>query len=105
MVQHLNEGSFHPFLEQEKPVVVDFYATWCPPCERLSPILEEIANEYSDDIAIGKLDIDESPSITERFGVMSAPTILVFHKGQVVNQFVGYRPKQNLIDLLGLGVL
>lgn len=102
MVHELTDTSFNAFLQSEKPVIVDFYATWCQPCKRLSPLLEEIADEYRDQIAVGKLDTDLNPEITSQYGIMSIPTILVLQNGQVVDQLVGLRPKQDLVQKFGL---
>jgi thioredoxin 1 len=105
MVHELTDLSFAAFVQKDTCVVVDFYATWCPPCERLSQIMDEIAEEYGDQLVIGKLNVDKNPETTQKYGVMSMPTIIVFQRGQVVSNFVGARPKQNMLDLLGLGVM
>lgn len=105
MVQELNDKSFTDFVQHDGCVVVDFYATWCAPCARLSPIMEEIAGEYGDQLVVGKIDVDQNPETTEKYGVMSMPTIMVFQQGQAVATYVGFRPKQNMVDLLGLGVM
>ena len=86
-------------LRSDKPVLVDFWASWCDPCRMVSPIVDEIAEERSD-IKVGKVNVDEQQMLAAQFSVMSIPTLLVFKNGQVVNQVVGARPKQQILALL-----
>lgn len=87
-------------LEADKPVLVDFFATWCGPCRMVAPVLDEIAEEVADKALVYKVDIDQSPDVASRYGVSSVPTLMVFENGQVKTQTVGAQPKQNLLALL-----
>lgn len=82
-----------------KPVLLDFWATWCGPCQMVSPIVDEIAEERAD-IKVGKINVDEQPELAAAFHVMSIPTLIVMKNGQVVNQAVGARPKAQILALL-----
>ena len=87
-------------LQSEKPVLLDFWASWCGPCRMLSPIVDEVAEERGD-VKVGKVNLDEQPELAGEFGVMSIPTLLVFEQGKLVRQAVGARPKASVLDLLG----
>lgn len=87
-------------LQSDKPVLVDFWATWCGPCRMLAPIVEEIAEEYADTVKVGKVDVDEQPALAARFGIASIPTVMIFKNGQLTDTVIGYRPKAELEQLL-----
>ena len=87
-------------LHSEKPVLLDFWASWCGPCRMLSPVVDEVAEERTD-VKVGKVNVDEQPELAGEFGVMSIPTLLVFEQGKLVRQAVGARPKASVLDLLG----
>ena len=87
-------------LQSAKPVLLDFWASWCGPCRMLSPIVDEVAEERGD-VKGGKVNVDEQPELAGECGVMSIPTLLVFEQGKLVRQAVGARPKASVLDLLG----
>ena len=87
-------------LQSTKPVLLDFWASWCGPCRMLSPSVDEVAEERTD-VKVGKVNVDEQPELAGEFGVMSIPTLLVFEQGKLVRQAVGARPKAGVLDLLG----
>lgn len=89
-------------LNSSKPVLVDFWATWCGPCQMIAPIVEEIAEEYEGSIKVGKVNVDEEMALAAAFQVTSIPTLMVFKNGKLVNSTIGYRTKNEIVRLLGL---
>lgn len=82
--------------KSDLPVMVDFWAPWCGPCRIVSPIVEELAKEYEGKIKIGKLNVDDNPTIASRFGIMSIPTLMIFKNGQTIKTMVGVQSKDYL---------
>lgn len=95
----INNQNFEKFKNGDKPVLLDFYADWCGPCMLVSPIIDEIAGER-DDIAVGKVNVDENPSLAAEFGVYSIPTLVVLKNGKVHRQVSGARPKDAILSLI-----
>jgi thioredoxin 1 len=83
-------------VKSAQPVLVDFWAVWCGPCQMQGPIVEEVAKDFDGKAKIGKLNVDENPQTAQKFGVMSIPTILIFKGGNVVKQFIGVQSKETL---------
>ena len=84
-------------IESDKPVVVDFWAEWCGPCKKLSPILEEVAEELDGEVTIAKVNVDEERNLGAMFQIMSIPNVLIFNHGEKVDEFVGLRSKDDIV--------
>ena len=98
---HINKNNFHEeVLKSEKPVLMDFWAPWCGPCRMVGPIIDEIAAEHPE-FKVVKINVDEEVELASRFRVASIPTLIVMKDGQIVEQSVGARPKQQILAMLG----
>lgn len=86
-------------IKSDKPVLVDFWATWCGPCMMLAPTVEEISDEYADVVKVGKVNVDEEPELAVKFGIESIPTVLVFKNGELADKSIGYVQKDKLVSL------
>jgi thioredoxin 1 len=96
----ITNQNFDEIISQGKPVLVDFWATWCGPCKRLGPIIEEIAAEYDGKAIVGKCDIEENDDLTEKFGIMNVPTVVLLKDGKEVDRVVGLAMKNIYQDKL-----
>lgn len=101
MVKELNDKNFeNEVLKSDKVAVVDFFATWCGPCKVMSPIIDEIAEENPENIIVGKVDVDENPELSEKYGIMSIPTIVIFSGGEIKKTFLGVTNKEDIMNEL-----
>ena len=102
-VIHIDRNNFaSEVLRSDKPVLLDFWASWCSPCRMVSPIIDEIAAARSD-VRVGKINVDEQPELARQFGIMSIPTLVVMKNGQIVRQAVGARPRSAIESMLNVG--
>ena len=96
----ITDNNFEEVIGSDKPVLVDFWAEWCGPCKMIGPIVEELAGEYDGKAVIGKVDVDNNPQVSAKFGIRSIPTLLVFKNGEVVDKQIGAVPKNVLSQKL-----
>jgi len=93
----LDDASFDAeVISSDKPVLVDFWAPWCGPCKALGPVIDEISNDFVDKVKVGKVNVDENPEISMKFGIRSIPTLIVFKNGEVQEQIIGAVPKSEI---------
>ncbi len=101
MATEIKQENFDSFIAQsDKPVLVDFWATWCGPCRMLAPVVDQVSQENADKLTVGKVNVDDCPDLAMKFGVMSIPTLILFKDGQVVDKRVGYQPKNQLDEMI-----
>ncbi|OUJ18376.1 Thioredoxin [Methanonatronarchaeum thermophilum] len=106
--ENMNEGkpievtdeNFEEVVSKNEMVIIDAWAEWCNPCKKLEPVIEELAEEYQDEIIFGKLNVDENGGVARKYGIMSIPTLLFFEDGELVNRTVGALPKQQLQSVI-----
>jgi thioredoxin 1 len=100
-ILHLTDDTFDERIQSATgPVLVDFWATWCGPCKMIAPTLEQLAGEYAGKATIAKVNVDESGDVSNRFGIRSIPTLLVFKDGRIVDQLVGAAPREQIRKLI-----
>ncbi|AQX06285.1 thioredoxin [Elizabethkingia meningoseptica] len=100
MALEITDSTFNEVINSDKPVLIDFWATWCGPCRMLAPIIEEIATDFDGKAVIGKVDVDNNQQISMEFGIRNIPTVLIFKNGEVVDKLVGVSPKEVIAQKL-----
>ncbi|MEE4196600.1 MAG: thioredoxin [Bacteroidales bacterium] len=97
MTVEVNDSNFEEVvIKSDKPVIVDFWAEWCGPCRMIGPIIEELSEDYNDQVVCTKLDVDSNPGVASKYGIRNIPTVLFFKGGEIVDKQVGAVPKSNL---------
>ena len=104
LIQLTDSNFEQEVLKSEKPVLVDFWASWCGPCKAIGPVVEELATAFKDQVKVGKLNIDDNPNAAKTYGVMSIPTLVLFKGGNVIDKVIGLVPKGRLEDLIKKGL-
>ena len=97
-VVQINQNNFEEFKKSEKPILLDFYADWCGPCRMVAPVIEEIAREHPEYV-VGKINVDESPELAQKYGVFSIPTLAVVKEGRIAGRMTGAKPKEKILEL------
>ena len=101
MVLELKEENFEEVvLKSEKPVLVDFWASWCGPCRMMGPVVDEIAEEVGEMAVVCKVNVDEENALAAQYNVMTIPTLIIFKNGEIESTLIGVRPKEELLELL-----
>ncbi|HIR67018.1 MAG TPA: thioredoxin [Candidatus Coproplasma avicola] len=104
MAEKVNSAQFDELLKGDKPVVCDFFATWCGPCKMLAPVLEQVAAEYAGKAAFIKVDVDECVDLAARYGIMSIPYVAIFKDGEMVAKSLGFMPKAELEEFVSSNI-
>ncbi|HSZ72857.1 MAG TPA: thioredoxin [Cytophagaceae bacterium] len=94
----ITDANFDEVIKTGQPVLVDFWAEWCGPCKMIGPVVEELAGDFEGKAVIGKINVDDNPAVSARFGIRSIPTLLVFKNGEIVDKQIGAVPKTALSD-------
>ena len=99
-MEQINTGKFDELLKGDKPVVCDFFATWCGPCKMLAPVMEEVSKEFGDKAVFVKVDIDENMELSARYGIMSIPLVAIFKNGELTAKSLGYTNREETKEFL-----
>lgn len=100
-MKHLTDENFENEIQMaEKPVLVDFFAEWCPPCSVLSPILDKLESEFKEKVIFAKVNVDLSPKASQKYGINPIPTVILFKKGEPVSEFTGLKPEAEIKEWL-----
>jgi thioredoxin 1 len=99
-VQQVSDTDFNTLISSEQPSLVDFWAPWCGPCKAIGPVIEDLAEEYTGKVTIAKMNVDENPVTPGKYGIRAIPTLILFKKGEVVDQITGAVGKSQLVDLI-----
>jgi thioredoxin 1 len=98
MLEFTDQNFEKEVLQSKVPVLVDFWASWCMPCLKIAPLVEELSNEYDGKIKFGKMNVEDHLKVAQKYGIRSIPTLLIFKDGEVTSQLIGVQPKRNLIE-------
>lgn len=96
----VNDGNFLSNTRIQYPVLVDFWASWCGPCQMMGPVVDEVASQYEGKVKVLKLNVDENPQTPAKYGIRGIPTLILFNKGEVVDRLIGAQPKSSVEELL-----
>ncbi|HOC53436.1 MAG TPA: thioredoxin [Candidatus Pacearchaeota archaeon] len=103
-MEKTTDNNFEEIINGDKPVLIDFYTEWCPPCKMLSPIIEEIQKEFEGKIDVFKMDIDQNPISANKFQIDRIPTVVLFNKGEIKSSFIGFREKEDIKNWLNSNI-
>jgi len=98
MLEFTDQNFEKEVLRSKVPVLVDFWAVWCMPCQKVAPLVEELSNEYDGKIKFGKINVENDQKVAQQYGIRSIPTLLIFKDGKIASQLIGVQPKRNLIE-------
>lgn len=99
-IREINQVEFEEVIKENEFVFVDFFATWCPPCKMLGPVLEDVSEEVGDKIVMVKINVDENENISRKFQIVSIPTMIIFKNGEIVEQAIGYKDYEDVLTMI-----